>query len=258
MNTHDLTTKPLIGCMAYRKTSAQTYPAPVFGLTTSYVEAIAEAGGAPVMIPLGLDEPALRVILTRLDGLLLTGGGDIDPAEYGGDRAELVHDIDPDRDRVELFLAREAMVRHKPFLAICRGHQILNVALGGTLYEDLMTIMPRAIKHDFFGELPRNYQAHEVTIRPESKLAAIIGRSAVAVNSLHHQGIRDLAPDLVATAFAPDGLIEGVEAPAHPFAVGVQWHPENLIHDNPSMLDLFRGLVGAALANQAPEPSLIS
>lgn len=257
MTNHDPMTKPLIGCMAYRKTAAQNFPAPLFGLMTSYVEAVAAAGGAPVLVPLGLDEPALRAILSRLDGLVLTGGGDIAPEYYGSERAELINDIDADRDRVELFLAREAMAQHKPVLAICRGHQMLNVALGGTLYEDVMAIMPQAIKHDYFGELPRNYQAHEVTIRPESKLAGIIGRSAVTVNSLHHQGIRELAPGLVVSALAPDGLIEGVEAPEHPFAIGVQWHPENLIHDDPAMLDLFRGLVRAARENRNPEPELV-
>lgn len=256
MMNDNLTTKPLIGCMAYRKTAAQASPTPLFGLPSAYVEAVAAAGGAPVLIPLGLDEAALRAILSRLDGLLLTGGGDIAPEHYGSDRPDLIHDIDPDRDRVEMFLAREAMAQNKPMLAICRGHQMLNVALGGTLYEDVLETMPLAIKHDFFGELPRNYQAHQVTISPESKLANLIGRQAVTVNSLHHQGIRDLAPSLVATAYAPDGLIEGVESPEHPFAVGVQWHPENLVHDDPAMLDLFRGLVRAAKENQTPEPAL--
>ena len=150
-----------------------------------------------------------------------------------------------DTVREELFLAREAVASSKPLLAICRGHQMLNVALGGTLYEDVMEWMPGAIKHDFFGVFPRNHQAHAVVIEPGSKLATTLGRRETKVNSLHHQGIRDLAPGLVATAHAPDGLIESVEVVAHPFALGVQWHPENLVHDDPVMLSLFRALVDA-------------
>jgi putative glutamine amidotransferase len=123
---------------------------------------------------------------------------------------------------------------------------MLNVALGGTLYEDVRKLMPGAIKHDYFEVRPRTYLAHAVEIEPESRLAALLGRREIHVNSLHHQGVRDLAPDLVASAYAPDGLIEGVEAPNHPFAVGVQWHPENLVGDEPAMLGLFRGLVAAA------------
>jgi putative glutamine amidotransferase len=245
--------KPLIGCVTYRKIAAQSNPIPLFALMPSYIEAVAAAGGAPVLIPLGLDEATLLTILNQLDGLVLTGGGDIAPEVYGAEHADMVYDVDRDRDRVELFLAREAVAREKPVLAICRGHQMLNVALGGTLYEDVQEIMPGAMKHDFFGDMPRNHQAHEVTIDPDSKLAATLGRTSIAVNSLHHQGIRDLAPGLVSSAYAPDGLIEGVESPVHPFAVGVQWHPENLIHDEPAMLDLFRGLIQAAVDNQQPK-----
>lgn len=246
--------KPLIGCMTYRKTAAQSTPIPLFALMPSYVEAVEAAGGAPVLIPLGLDEATLQTLLARLDGLILTGGGDIAPEFYGSDKTDLVNDVDTDRDRVELFLAREAFAQQKPVLAICRGHQMLNVALGGTLYEDVGDSMPGAAKHDYFGEMPRNHQAHEVTIDPQSKLAATLGRTTIAVNSLHHQGIKDIAPSLSATAFAPDGLIEGVESPEHPFAVGVQWHPENLIHDEPAMLDLFRALVRAAADQKARQP----
>ncbi|MFO7663413.1 MAG: gamma-glutamyl-gamma-aminobutyrate hydrolase family protein [Chloroflexota bacterium] len=243
---NDLSKPPIIGCVTYRKTAAQANPVQLFALMPSYVEAVAVAGGAPLLIPLGLDEPTLLAILEQLDGLLLTGGGDIAPEVYGSKRADIVYDVDNDRDRVELFLAREAIAQHKPVLAICRGHQMLNVALGGTLYEDVQETMPGAIKHDFFGEMPRNHQAHDVIISPGTKLADALKRTSIAVNSLHHQGIRDLASGLVPSAYAPDGLIEGVESPGHPFAIGVQWHPENLIHDEPAMLDLFRGLIQAA------------
>lgn len=241
-----LNRRPLIGLTTYRKTPAQNSPS-VMALTPSYPEAVAEAGGVPLLIPLGLDEEALQTILDQVDGLLLTGGGDIAGDVYNSEHPEFIFDVDPDRDRIELFLAREAVAAKKPLLAICRGHQVLNVALGGTLYEDILQLKPTAIKHDYWGQYPRNFLSHDVCIDAGSKLAGCIGKTeGVRVNSLHHQGVRDLAPGLAATAFAPDGLVESVEVLDHPFGIGVQWHPENLIHDNPDMLALFRGLVRAA------------
>lgn len=248
MTNNHTNSRPIIGLTTYRKTAAQATPLPVMALMPTYIDAVAAAGGVPVLIPLGIDEEALRTLLASLDGLVLTGGGDIAGENYHSEHEDYIFDVDTDRDRVELFLAREAIAQDKPLLAICRGHQILNVALGGTLYEDVMEWMPGAIKHDFFGVFPRNHMAHSVDITPGSKLARALGRQETTVNSLHHQGVRDLAPGLVAAAHAPDGLIEGIEAPEHPFAVGVQWHPENLIQDDPVMLSLFRGLVESARA----------
>lgn len=250
MSTNNPYSRPIIGLTTYRKVAAQTTPLPLMALMPSYIDAVSAAGGVPVLIPLGIDEDALRALLEQLDGLVLTGGGDIAGDLYQSEHADFIFDVDSDRDRVEFFLAREAIAQQKPLLAICRGHQMLNVALGGTLYEDVLEWMPGAIKHDFFGVFPRNHQAHAVTIETGSQLARTLGRQETAVNSLHHQGIRDLAPGLAATAHAPDGLIEGVEAFDHPFAVGVQWHPENLIEDDPVMLSLFRGLVDAARAGR--------
>lgn len=238
--------RPLIGLTTYRKTAAQSTPVALYALMPSYVEAVVAAGGVPLLIPLGLDEDALRTLLARLDGLVLTGGGDIAGNHYRSAHPDYIFDVDPDRDRVELFLAREAVAADAPLLAICRGHQMMNVALGGSLYEDVLRLMPTAIKHDYWGEYPRNLLAHEVTVRADSRLARQLGQTTVRVNSLHHQGVRDLAPGLLATAHAPDGLIEGLEAPDRRYAIGVQWHPENLIHVAPPMLSLFQGLVEAA------------
>jgi len=249
MSTNHTESRPIIGLTTYRKMVDKANPYPYMALMGTYIEAVAAAGGIPLLIPLGLDEDALRVLLSQVDGLVLTGGGDIAGEHYHSEHEDFIFNIDPDRDRVELFLAREAMAQDKPLLAICRGHQVLNVALGGTLYEDVTAWMPGAIKHDYFDLFPRNHTAHAVAIEPDSKLATALGRREAQVNSLHHQGIRDLAPGLVAVAHAPDGLIESVEGVDHPFAVGVQWHPENLVHDDPVMLSLFRGLVDAARAN---------
>lgn len=249
MTTNHSESRPIIGLTTYRKMVGQPNPIPYMALMPTYIEAVAAAGGIPSLIPMGLDEAALRALLVQVDGLVLTGGGDIAGDHYQSEHEDYIFDVDLDRDRVELFLAREALALNKPLLAICRGHQLLNVALGGTLYEDVMEWMPGAIKHDFFDTFPRNHKAHAVAIEPGSKLAATLGRREAEVNSLHHQGIRDLAPGLVAAAHAPDGLIECVEALDHPFALGVQWHPENLYIDDPVMLSLFRGLVEAARAN---------
>ena len=243
--TNHSTNRPLIGLTTYRKTLQNAVQ--LMSIPPAYVEAVSAAGGVPVLIPLGLDEDALGVLMARLDGLLLSGGGDLAGEYYQSEHPNLIFDVDPDRDRVELFLAHAAVERDKPLLAICRGHQLLNVALGGSLYEDVLHLMPSAIKHDYWGEYPRNFLSHEVTVCAGSLLAGRLGeRRTLRVNSLHHQGIRDLGRGLVAAAHAPDGLVESVEIPGHRYALGVQWHPENLIHDDPAMLSLFQGLVEAA------------
>jgi putative glutamine amidotransferase len=238
--------KPLIGCTTYNKTADQDPPVNIIGLMPAYVKAVEAAGGLPVLIPLGLSEADLYAIFERLDGLLLPGGGDIDPAVYGGQMNPTIWGVDEDRDRVELLLARKAATSTRPVLAICRGHQIFNVALGGTLWTDILTERPDSLKHDYYKIRPRNELIHDVTIQPDSLLARSLGTTQTMVNSLHHQAVRRLAPDLRVVATAPDGLIEGAELPGHPFALSVQWHPENLIDDDPAMLDLFRAFVRAA------------
>jgi putative glutamine amidotransferase len=212
----------------------------------SYVHAVAAAGGIPLLIPLGLDTDDLFDILQRVDGLVLPGGGDIDPMAYRGADHESLRGIDRDRDRVEINLVREAVQTEKPFLAICRGHQVLNVALGGTMWEDLAAQVPGSIRHDFYGVGARTDRPHTVHVRDGSHLAAILKVEEIPVNSLHHQGLRDLAPELTVSATAPDGLVEGVEIEDHPFAIGVQWHPENLVQVDPAMHQLFVSLVEAS------------
>jgi putative glutamine amidotransferase len=237
--------RSIIGITTYRKHSRDTNR-PMFGLMRDYVQAVTAGGGIPLLIPLGLDEEDLLLIIERLDGLILPGGGDIEPGYYSGNDHDTLRDIDMDRDRVEIYVAQQATKLKKPFLAICRGHQILNVALGGTMWEDLASQYPNAIKHDFFGNGRRNELPHSVDVLPDSQLATILGHESTPVNSLHHQGVRNIAPDLMATAVAPDGLVEGLEVKGHPFGIGVQWHPENLIEDDPAMLALFEALVVAS------------
>ncbi len=236
---------PIIGLTTYRKNSADANR-PLFGLMRSYVAAVVAGGGIPMLIPLGLSDEDLAAIVERVDGLVLPGGGDIDPTFYRGSWHDALRGVDEDRDRVEITVARQATMLRKPFLAICRGFQVLNVALGGTMWEDLASQRAGSIKHDYFQTGERSYVPHTVEVNPDSQLASIVGRETLSVNSLHHQGVRDIAPDLAVTAVAPDGLVEGLEVAGHPFAVGVQWHPENLIQNDPAMLALFESLVTAS------------
>jgi putative glutamine amidotransferase len=213
----------------------------------AYLQAVLNAGGAPVLLPAGLPEEALSGLLSRLDGLLLTGGGDIDPARFSGALHSRVYGIDPERDETEIRLVQLAAETGKPFLGICRGIQAINVALGGSLYTHIADQLPGALKHDQTSDIPRDFLAHRVSITPGSRLAAILGGVDVAVNSLHHQGAQRVAPGLTAVALSPDGLVEAVELPGHPFGLGVQWHPECL-QAYPPQRSLFQALVRAALA----------
>jgi putative glutamine amidotransferase len=217
----------------------------------SYTEAISAAGGIPLLIPMGLSERDLVVLIERLDGIVLPGGGDVDPITYDGHANGTVWGIDRERDRTELFIARTAVAGHKPILAICRGLQVLNVALGGTLWEDISSMIAGAMEHDLPDHMPRNHLSHTISLEAESHLYRLIGGDSNWVNSIHHQAIRDIALDLHVTASAPDGVIEAAEIREHPFAIGVQWHPENLIHDDEAMLSLFRGLVHSSTNEHA-------
>ncbi|MFZ6026257.1 MAG: gamma-glutamyl-gamma-aminobutyrate hydrolase family protein [Chloroflexota bacterium] len=234
---------------------------PVIGVTTSraqnkaghaylmnmeaYIESVSRAGGAPVMIPLGLPDEQLDAVWQHLDGILFTGGGDVDPQVYGGEPHPAVGGVDADRDRVEFLLIRRAVAERRPFFGICRGIQTINVALGGTLYSDISTQLPNALPHPHDPFTERKLLPHTVRVEADSCLAEVLGSTQLPVNSLHHQGIRRLAEPLRPLAYAPDGLIEAVTLPGHPFGLAVQWHPEWLQEQAP-MRALFCALVDAA------------
>ena len=215
-----------------------------------YFLALTELGAVPWMVPLlDADEATLREIYERLDGVFLAGGVDMDPATYGAVRSNACGTIDPARDAVELQLARWALAEGKPVLGACRGMQVLNVAMGGTLYQDFTTDLPKALKHDFFPTEghARDFLAHEVRLEPGTLLHEIYGASSIRVNSMHHQGIAKLGEGLMASAFSRDDLIEGLERTGDAFALGVQWHPEMLVDRDAGTRRLFEHFLDAAL-----------
>jgi putative glutamine amidotransferase len=233
---------PIIGIIPSRKVDP---PGAAIYILEAYIQAVASAGGAPLVIPLGLPEDTLAAIAQRLDGVLFSGGGDVHPDRYGGAMHPKVDQVDPDRDRVELFIFQEILRSQMPFLGICRGYQVINVALGGNLYEDVLDLHPAALDHRYQPGASRAHLAHPVAISPGSRLACILDQERVLVNSMHHQGVRLLAPSLRNTAVAPDGLIEAFELPDHPFGLAVQWHPECL-QEHSTMQRLFQAFIRAA------------
>jgi putative glutamine amidotransferase len=236
-------TSPWIGITTEHRLSPTG--SPLISIPEAYIQAILQAGGCPVMIPLGLPGEIIDSLFPLLDGLMFTGGGDVEPGVYGGESHERVGEVDTDRDRVELHLFRNAVQSGLPFLGICRGIQLVNVGLGGSLYPDIAAERPGALKHDFYPGWPRDHLAHTIEASLGSQIREILDVDTLEVNSLHHQGIDRLAPALHATAHAPDGLVEAVELPDHPFGLAVQWHPECLPAD-PAMRALFRAFVQAA------------
>lgn len=245
--------RPLIGITTQTMHSIDGIPE---GLPSSwmmnqrYIHAVGETGGAPVMIPLlEDDEPTLRAVYESLDGILLPGGVDMDPHAFGEIRSPLLGRTDSARDAVELTLTRWAIEDRKPLLGLCRGFQVINVALEGTLYQDLDAEYPNPIKHDYFptAGFARDHLAHPVDVVPASRLGRMLDRARVQVNSMHHQGVKKLGEGLVVSAVAPDGLIEAVESPNGHFMVGVQWHPESLVDHDEGMRRLFSTFITAAI-----------
>ncbi len=218
-------------------------------MSQRYVKTLTASGAVPWIVPLIDDEKTLRAIYDRLDGIFLPGGVDIDPKSYQEDPTNGCGRVDPDRDRTEIMLVNWAMKDRKPILAVCRGAQLLSVAAGGTLYQDLASEYPDAIKHDYFpkaGVHARQDLVHPVEVVPNTRLSRVLGTKTIRVNSMHHQGIKRLAPNLIANAYAPDGLIEGVESADDDFVLGVQWHPEDLADSEPMMRRLFDEFIEAS------------
>lgn len=214
-------------------------------ISNAYVNAVIKAGGIPVLIPLNTNEYQLDYILSRIDGLVMSGGGDIDASFFNQDLHPTVTDADPVRDIYDIQLVRLAQKKQMPVLGICRGMQVMNIALGGNLIQDIPSLAPSGIIHS--QQEPREIGTHVVTIDEDSRLYSIIRKKSILVNSFHHQAVGTIAEGFEATAFAPDGIIEAFESSEGYSMIGVQWHPENMAAaDNPDMIPLFQQLVSEA------------
>jgi len=221
--------KPIIGITTTSDLNRQKFQATI--LLKAYSDAILLAGGIPLLLPSELPDDGIPQLLHTCQGFLFTGGGDMAVDLYGGQSHAKVRQVDTQRDHFELTLLRAVLTNEIPFLGICRGLQVLNVLQGGTLYAHIADQRADAIKHDYYPKQPRTLLAHEVLVEKGSRLRQISMVWHLQVNSLHHQGIKDLASSLKASALAPDGLVEAVELPGHPFGIAVQWHPEWLTGD---------------------------
>ena len=229
---------------------------PIIGITRcskvdDYVASVEQSGGRPRILEIG-DSP--RKIINEIDGLVLTGGGDVDPVMYREERHPSVSDAEPGRDEFEIDLARRAIDADVPLLAICRGAQVMNVAAGGTLVQDIPSAISSTLPHSI--EQPKDHIAHDVAIVPTSRLHDALGSAVSAahtcrVNSRHHQSIGALGRTLQAAATASDGVIEAIERPDATFCIGVQWHPENFWRTG-EFSALFEAFVASAAARRVP------
>ncbi len=236
--------KPLIGITCSSSANDVHAANPQDRLNCAYSRAVALAGGIPVLIPNVAEPDLIAAYLGKIDGLMLSGGYDLEPMLFGEDKLSDTVETDPPRDRAEIPLIGKALKSNMPILAICRGIQSLNVALGGSLFQDI----PIQITSDIIHRQPggRSEMSHAVKVSADSTTRALVQSDAFRVNSFHHQAIKGLGRDLIVTARAEDGIVEAVEIPGDRFVVGVQWHPEELVHVSEEARNLFQGFVAAA------------
>lgn len=236
--------KPIIGLTPSHNTDTDEIRMGAF-----YLRALRAAGAIPVLLPLQCSEEDLEQLADTLDGFLFTGGPDVHPFLFGEEAHRFCGSVSAKRDRMELALLPAIMKRKKPILGVCRGIQLLNIALGGTIWQDIPSQVtsqfPIAHSQGFDYSLP----AHTVAVTPGSKLAAVTGSEKLSVNSMHHQAVKDAAPGILISATAPDGLAEAMELPDYPFFIGVQWHPERLWETDEAAAKLFTAFVNAAKRN---------
>lgn len=229
--------KPIIGLTTYGPREGRGYETPA-----EYVQAIVSAGGQPVLLP-GIGAEPVPAWLALLDGVVLIGGGDIDPVRHASPGHETLYNLDAARDETELALAEALLAARLPTLAICRGLQILNTVLGGTLHVHLPDVVGDTVAHR---APPREAIPHDLAIAPESRLAAVLGMQPATAASWHHQAIDRLGQGLRPVAWAPDGVIEAVELDGAPYVLAVQWHPELSAAQDPRQQALFDALVALA------------
>lgn len=233
--------KPLIGVLPLydsTKKSIWMYP--------GYTDGIIEAGGIPLVLSLLETEDDIDEIADRLDGFVFSGGQDVDPQYYREPVLKYSNELYPPRDRLETKLLNVVIKRNKPIFGVCRGLQLINVALGGSLYQDINEQMDRDIQILHEQQTNFEYPVHDVWIQKNTQLHDILGTDKIRVNSMHHQGISVLSPKLMATAYSDDGLVEAIEIPEITFGLAVQWHPEFLWREDEKTLNLFKTFVDAS------------
>ena len=213
-------------------------------IARDYARAIEYVGGAPLLLPHAEDSECIDRYLGLLDGVLLSGGGDVDPLLFGQEPHREIGSVDRLRDEMELELTQGALNRDLPIFAICRGIQVLSVAAGGTVYQDIASEMPQpTLRHSQKGA--GWYASHTIDILPDSHLHKIIGGTMTRVNSFHHQAVREAGEGFTVTAKSKDGVIEAIENPKHRFALGVQYHPEMMWERHAEALNLFTAFLKA-------------
>lgn len=230
--------KPVVGITAaHCKEELETFP------RHYYVESIREAGGIPLILPPARTIEEAHEVLGLIDGLVLTGGGDITPVYLGEEAVRGIGLCFPERDLAELMLAELSLQRNLPLLGICRGIQVLAVAAGGKIYQDIPSQCSRAMQHS--QTAPRQYAWHDVTIAEDSRLYDLLKHAKIGVNSLHHQAVSEIPQGFIRCAYAADGITEGIEKQGARFCLGVQWHPESMMETEVHSKALFRGFLEA-------------
>ncbi|MFC7395430.1 gamma-glutamyl-gamma-aminobutyrate hydrolase family protein [Scopulibacillus cellulosilyticus] len=244
--------KPIIGVTGMRHKLPMTLPGnPLQGvyLSDDYAHAIAEAGGLPFVIPFLDTIDNIQEVANCIDGLLLSGGVDVDPSIFDDEPRLGLGTVIPERDWIDIELLKAVRAQGKPVLGICRGMQVINIALGGTIYQDLAHEWNGTIQHA--QRAPRNHLSHTVHIKPGSQLYGLLGdQDRLRVNSFHHQSVKNIAPNMTAVAWDEEGLAEAIEHTGDSFCLAVQWHPENLWRSHKQFLGLFRGLVDEAAVDR--------
>ena len=241
--------RPLIGIPCHAGLRAET-DRPIYYNNRTYIHAVERAGGVPILIPILDDLSGLQALLPRLDGLLLSGGIDVDPRYYQEDPHPMLGETNPKLDELELALAQWALQQDIPTLGICRGMQLLNVALGGNLYQDLDSEYPSNLKHPNW-DLPRNTLVHTVYIEHGSRLEKILGTREISVNSLHHQAAKKPGNGVYISGYADDGIAEMLEVPDHRFMVAAQCHPEELYTESSAWSRFFTALIDACACSKS-------
>ena len=242
--------RPLIGIPCHAGLRAET-ERPIYYNNRTYANVVEHAGGTPILIPILNDLDSLDTLLPRLDGLLISGGIDVDPLYYNEEPHPLLGETNPQLDKLEIKLIQWALKHRKPTLGICRGMQVMNVALGGTLYQDLNAEVPGCLRHANW-DLPRNKLVHRVDVAPGSRMESVLGVRELCVNSLHHQAVKEPGENVFISGYSEDGVAEMLEVADHPFMMAVQCHPEELYMESEIWQRAFSTFVNACVVREFP------